>query len=377
MKLLSFPFAIIALSTVVLTVGCGKSDGGDDTGTQTTDTSTQTTDTGTLIVDADNDGVAFDDDCDDNDETLGAIAEDGDCDGWLTADDCDDTDATLERDDLDGDGYSTCDGDCDDNDATVLLCPITHPGGGTMIFIAAGTFDMGCTSAQLATSACEDGESPAHSVTLTHDFFIGETEVTQAEYVAVIGSNPSALSSCGDDCPVENLTWHAMAEYANALSVSENLTECFDCSNGTCSTSNNPYTCDGYRMPTEAEWEYAARAGADDYVYAGSNVADDLAWYLSNAGNSTNPVAQKDPNGWGLYDMSGNVWEWVWDWYDSNYYSGSPSSDPEGSSTGSARARRGGDWGSEVGHLRVSTRFGHAPGGVFDHVGFRLARSIQ
>ena len=253
----------------------------------------------------------------------------------------------------------------------------THPGGGKMIFIAAGTFDMGCTSAQLATSACEDGESPAHSVTLTHDFFIGETEVTQAEYVAVIGSNPSALSSCGDDCPVENLTWHAMAEYANALSVSENLTECFDCSNGSCSTSNNPYTCDGYRMPTEAEWEYAARAGADDYVYAGSNVADDLAWYLSNAGNSTNPVAQKDPNGWGLYDMSGNVWEWVWDWYDSNYYSGSPSSDPEGSSTGSARARRGGDWGSEVGHLRVSTRFGHDPDGVFDHVGFRLGRSIQ
>ena len=129
MKLLSFPFAIIALSTVALTVGCGKS-GGDDTSTQTTDTSTQTTDTGTLIVDEDNDGVAFDDDCDDNDETLGAIAEDGDCDGWLTADDCDDTDATLERDDLDGDGYSTCDGDCDDNDATVLLCPITHPGGG-------------------------------------------------------------------------------------------------------------------------------------------------------------------------------------------------------------------------------------------------------
>jgi sulfatase modifying factor 1 len=371
MKLLSFPFAIIALSTVALSVGCGKSDdtGGDDTGTQTTDT-------GTPIVDADSDGVAFDDDCDDTDATLGAVAEDADCDGSLTADDCDDTDASLNHDDVDIDGYSTCDGDCDDTDDTVLLCPITHPGGGDMILIPAGTFDMGCTAAQQADGNCESEESPVHSVTLTHDFYMGETEVTQGEYQSIMGSNPSYFSSCGSTCPVEYITWHQMAEYANALSVLDGLTECFSCLDGECSTPNSPYTCDGYRLPTEAEWEYAARAGTD-YVYSGSSTVGDVAWYHSNASSQPHPVAQKLPNDWGLYDMTGNVYEWVWDWYDSSYYSSSPSSDPEGPTSASSRVVRGGSWKIGASDARVAGRYGNTPSYRDSSLGFRLSRTAN
>jgi formylglycine-generating enzyme len=426
MKLLSFPFAIIALSTVALSVGCGKS-GGDDTSTQTTDTGTQTIDTGTPIVDADNDGVAFDDDCDDNDATLGAVAEDadcdgtltaddcddgdntstivsedGDCDGWLTADDCDDgdntstivsedgdCDGTLTADDCDdGDSASTkvsedgdCDGtltadDCDDTDDTVWLCPITHPGGGVMLPIFAGTFDMGCTTAQQVDGRCDSDESPVHSVTLTHDFYMGETEVTQGEYESVMGTNPSSFSTCVE-CPVEQVSWHDVAEYANALSVADGLTECFSCLDGECSTPDSPYTCDGYRLPTEAEWEYAARAGTD-YIYAGSNTLEDVGWYYWNSSSQTHPVAQKAPNDWGLYDMSGNVYEWVWEWYDSSYYSSSPSSDPEGPTSGSKRVIRGGGWPAlDDSYIRVSIRARTHPEWRSWQGGFRLSRTAN
>jgi sulfatase modifying factor 1 len=258
----------------------------------------------------------------------------------------------------------------------VLLCPMTHPGGGEMILIPAGTFDMGCTTAQQATGYCASPESPVHSVTLTHDFYMGETEVTQGEYQAVMGTNPSYFSSCGSTCPVEYITWHEMAEYANALSVADGLTECFTCTNGSCTTPNSPYTCDGYRLPTEAEWEYAARAGTD-YVYAGSNTLGDVAWYSSNASSQTHPVAQKLPNDWGLYDMTGNVWEWVWDWYDSSYYSSSPSSDPEGATSASYRVFRGGCLNNGASLARVAVRYGGTWSGRYDSIGFRLSRTAN
>jgi formylglycine-generating enzyme len=339
MKLLSFPFAIIVLSTVALSVGCGKSDdtGGDDTGSS--------------VGDADNDG-------------------------WLTADDCDDTDASLNHDDVDVDGYSTCDGDCDDTDDTVWLCPITYPGGGDMIFIRAGTFDMGCTAAQQTTGECDSNESPVHSVTLTHDFYMGRNEVTQGEYQELAGFNPSNNSSCGLRCPVDNVTWHEVADYANALSVLDGLTECFSCTSGYCTTRNSPYTCDGYRLPTEAEWEYAARAGTD-YVYAGSNTLEDVGWYYTNSSYQTHRVAELDPNDWGLYDMSGNVGEWTWDWYDSGYYSSSPSADPEGPASGSYRVLRGGNSYLEAQYLRVSFHIDGTPTSRDYSVGFRLARTVN
>ena len=247
-----------------------------------------------------------------------------------------------------------------------------------MLLISAGTFDMGCTTAQQADGNCGSDESPVHSVTLTHDFYMGETEVTQGEYQAVMGSNPSDFSNCGSTCPVEYVSWHEMAEYANALSLLDGLTECFHCSNGSCSTPNSPYTCDGYRLPTEAEWEYAARAGTD-YVYSGSNTVGDVAWYTSNSSNKTHPVAQKLPNDWGLYDMSGNVWEWVWDWYDSGsgYYSSSPSSDPEGHISGSNRAVRGGNYSNQAQNLRVSYRNVKTPTNRYNGVGLRLTRTAN
>jgi formylglycine-generating enzyme required for sulfatase activity len=260
------------------------------------------------------------------------------------------------------------------NVTTSAPATITHPGGGDMILLSAGTFDMGCTAAQQADGNCLSRESPVHTVTLTHDFYMGETEVTQGEYQSVMGSNPSSFSSCGSTCPVEDITWHEMAEYANALSVLDGLTECFTCTSGSCTTPNSPYTCDGYRLPTEAEWEYVARAGTD-YFYAGSDIIGDVAWYTSNSSGATHPVAQKDPNDWGLYDMSGNVYEWTWDWYDSGYYSSSPSSDPEGPTSGSSRVRRGGGYGSNARYLRVSFRHYATPSYRSGNISLRLTRT--
>jgi formylglycine-generating enzyme len=434
MKLLSFPFAIIALSTVALSVGCGKS---DDTGGDDPDTASRVEPEGAFPGEcddgADND---YDGDYDCNDTDCEWALDcyenftDGDCsdgadndrDGLFDCDDpdcaddpscameddctdgadndldglfdCDDPDCAedaacieYEGDDAgecadeidnDNDGLTDCDDpDCDgapDCEEDAVPETITHPGGGDMILISAGTFDMGCTTAQQADGNCSSNESPVHSVTLTHDFFMGETEVTQGEYQAVMGSNPSYWSNCGSTCPVEYVSWHEVAEYANALSLLDGLTECFNCSDGECTTSNSPYTCDGYRLPTEAEWEYAARAGTD-YVYAGSNTVGVVGWYDGNNTGSTHPVAQKLPNDWGLYDMSGNVWEWVWDWYDSGYYSSSPSSDPEGPTSGSYRVYRGGSYFSSAQYLRVSFRSYNTPTNRYYYIGLRLTRT--
>jgi sulfatase modifying factor 1 len=211
---------------------------------------------------------------------------------------------------------------------------------------------MGCTDEQ--GSDCYGDEKPAHSVTLG-DYYIGETEVTQAQWRAVMGKNPSSFTDC-DECPVEKVSWNDVQDFISKL--------------------NSRSGGARYRLPTEAEWEYAARGGSlsKGYKYAGSNNPDDVAWYNSNSGSKTHPVKMKKSNELGLYDMSGNVYEWCSDCY-SDYSSGSQIN-PTGPNTGDTRVSRGGSWCLSAAYCRVSHRYDHEPDYRFDYLGFRLASSV-
>jgi len=255
--------------------------------------------------------------------------------------------------------------------------------GMDFVRLCGGTFEMGCTAAQQADGNCGGHEFPAHSVTLTNDFWMSETEVTQGQWSSVLpGSpNPSSFSSCPEDstgatCPVEEVNWYEVLEFANAVSSAQGLAECYTVNGSSVSinsSSGSVYDCTGYRLPTEAEWEYAARAGTD-LLYAGSNTVDDVAWYSGNSGDTTHAVATKAPNAWGLHDMSGNVWEWTWDRHGS--YSSSPSADPEGPSTGSVRVARGGGWYYGASYARVAHRGDFGPDDRYYGLGFRLSRTV-
>ena len=236
--------------------------------------------------------------------------------------------------------------------------------GGTMVAITAGTFEMGSAD-----------YGPIHTVTLTHDFWIGQTELTQAQYLAGMGTNPSYFSSCGSTCPVDSVSWEVAGKYANALSTAEGLELCYTATGSDLSGSlgGDPYACEGYRLPTEAEWEYAARGG-ESYTYAGSNTADDVAWTYENSGNTTHAVAGKAANALNVYDMSGNLWEWTNDWYQ-DYASGA-GLDPSGAASGSARAYRGGGFYNLASNAPLTARGGNvAPTYDGFGMGFRLARS--
>jgi formylglycine-generating enzyme required for sulfatase activity len=220
------------------------------------------------------------------------------------------------------------------------------------VLIPAGSFEMGCSEGD---GDCEEDEKPRHSVTISQSFYMGKYEVTQGQWKAVMGTNPSYFKNCGDNCPVEQVSWEDAQEYIKKLCEKENMEPC------------------KYRLPTEAEWEYSARAGSKTKYYWGESISDAYLWYDGNSGGTTHPVGQKKPNAWGLYDMSGNVWEWNEDWYDSGYYGKSPSSDPKGAESGSNRVQRGGSWDSNVRYCRSSLRDYSTPAVRYDYLGFRLA----
>ena len=219
----------------------------------------------------------------------------------------------------------------------------------TMVAVEGGTFTMGATSEQ--GSEADSDEKPAHRVTLS-DYYIGQTEVTQALWQAVMGSNPSNWK--GSNLPVEQVSWNECQQFITKL---------------------NQLTGRRFRLPTEAEWEYAARGGSKSrgYKYSGSNDIGSVAWYDGNSGSKTHPVGQKNANELGIYDMSGNVWEWCQDWYDSGYYGKSPSTNPCNNTSASIRVYRGGSWYSNAGRCRVSDRSGNSPGLTSINLGLRLA----
>lgn len=230
-----------------------------------------------------------------------------------------------------------------------------------MIYIEAGTFTMGATAEQAGASA---NESPAHQVTLSKDYYMGETEVTQALWYVVMEQKPTSDGSAwsdtyglGDNYPAYYISWNDCQEFISKLNQLTGLT---------------------FRLPTEAEWEYAARGGNKatlQTLYSGSNTIDDVAWYTSNSSSSTHEVAGKAANVLGLYDMSGNVYEWCNDWYGS--YSSSPQTDPTGPASGTYRVLRGGSWSSNATNCRIANRSSYAmTNRIFGH-GIRLALTVK
>lgn len=215
----------------------------------------------------------------------------------------------------------------------------------TMVYVPGGTFTMGATSEQ-GSDAWND-EKPTHSVMLS-SYYIGQTEVTQALWTAVMGSNPSYFK--GDSRPVENVSWNDCQTFISRL---------------------NAKTGKQFRLPTEAEWECAARGGqSGGSKYAGSDNISNVAWYDDNSGGETHNVATKSPNGLGIYDMSGNVREWCQDWYGN--YSSSSQTNPKGPSNGANRVYRGGSWLFNAGLCRVSIRFNFTPSYSCNDLGLRL-----
>lgn len=228
----------------------------------------------------------------------------------------------------------------------------TNSLGMEFVLIPAGSFTMG---ADKNFERAEDDETPPHRVTISRPFYLGKYEVTQAQWVAVMGSNPSKFK--GRSHPVEQVSWDDAQAFVQRLNQKEGH--------------------DRYRLPTEAEWEYAARAGTTSTYHFGDDASQlgRYAWYDKNSGETTHPVGQKEPNAWGLYDMHGNVWEWVQDWYGENYYRNSPSTDPRGPSSGSYRVDRGGSWGDDAAYCRAAYRSSLSPANRYGSLGVRLALS--
>jgi len=243
-----------------------------------------------------------------------------------------------------------------------LIAPTTNSLGMTFVRIEPGTFMMGSPEDELGRNSDET----QHQVTLTQIYYMQTTEVTQGQWKSVMGSNrnPSYFSDCGDDCPVEYISWNDSQEF---------IIEMNQRGEGT------------YALPTEAQWECAARAGSTT-AFANGDITetgcdyepepnlDAMGWYCYNSNSETHPVAQKQANAWGVYDMHGNVWEWCQDWYDFGYSSDTVT-DPEGPSSGSNRVRRGGSWSNGPRYCRSAFRDCNSPDIRYNRIGFRLVLS--
>ena len=268
----------------------------------------------------------------------------------------------------------------------------------SMVHIPGGTFEIG---KDLGTAATGD-ETNWHSVTLTGGFYIGRYQVTQAQYQAVMGSLPSSLDNSygkGNNYPVYYVSWYDALVFCNKLSVMEGLSPAYkisgsanpadwgdvpESSDSTWDAAEIAVDSTGYRLPTEAQWEYAAKGGNPlapgwvGYTYSGSDTVDDVAWYSGNNGSfgtsayGSKVIGTKAPNGLGIYDMSGNVYEWCWDWYEE--YASEDLNDPTGAVSGSCRVIRGGLWGHLAEDVRSSYRSYFSTFDGYFYCGFRLAR---
>ena len=217
------------------------------------------------------------------------------------------------------------------------------------ILIPSGSFKMG---GDKRLEQAEDHETPRHIIKISKGLFMGKYVVTQTQWSEMMNNNPSEFKD--NRRPVERVSWHDVYVFIQKLNTKEKT--------------------DKYRLPTEAEWEYAARAGSESSYTFGSDtkILNQYAWYRNNSGGETHPVGQLNANAWGLYDMHGNVHEWCQDWFDRKYYSKSPSNAPLGPSTGLAKTLRGGDWGSEDWYCRCASRSLSSPDRRSNRLGFRL-----
>jgi formylglycine-generating enzyme required for sulfatase activity len=249
--------------------------------------------------------------------------------------------------------------------------------------IPAGAFLMGSPEDD---GEADDDEKPQHRVEIRKPFYLGVYEINQAQYQAVTGENPSWFSPNGGgkdkiagrstgEHPVENVSWLDAVKFCNKLSEMEGLKPFYEIHGEKVQVSD--WTGPGYRLPKEAEWEYACRANAPTpqrYTF-GDNPGSlgKFAWYSENSGSATHPVGEKDPNGFGLFDMHGNVWEWCWDSYSASYYKGSTPDDPSGPTEATVRVIRGGGWRRDPRGCRSAIRSGRAPAYLGNSLGFRLA----
>ena len=244
----------------------------------------------------------------------------------------------------------------------MVLSPVLRAQTGfpVMVRVEGGTFPMGANGG-------------IHEVTLS-TFFLAETEVTQALWKEVMGNNPSRFA--GNDRPVDSVSWLDAVAFCNALSEKAGLSPAYEIAGNTVTWRRE---AGGYRLPTESEWEYAARGGINGVSgqapYAGGETPENIGWYDANSGKSSHPVKGKAPNGLGLYDMSGNLWEWCWDYY--GEYPREAVTDPAGPAESARRVLRGGAWFTPANLIRVTNRYWNSPGFKANSVGFRLARNGQ
>jgi len=238
-----------------------------------------------------------------------------------------------------------------------------------MALLPGGRFAMGSAQGK-------PDERPVHQVTVS-PFWLDTYLVTQEQYEQLMGENPSRWKS--PKAPVEQVRWSDAVKYLNARSKAEGLEPCYDLETWECD-----FSADGYRLPTEAEWEYACRAGTTSKYFFGDSAAklDSFAWHKKNSGNRPRPVGEKLPNPWGLYDIYGNVAEWCHDLYDASYYADSPAKNPRGPRAGKTRVLRGGSWDSSAGECTSSYRHKDDPGYAdvcfgYDVYGFRAASRAE